>query len=237
MIKYIFNFLLILFITIKGYSQYASDYQTHVSYNAGSRQINTAFGPAPKDRHGSLYLYEDWIPGTVLLKDSTQYTDLRIKLDYRYKSLEFLDQRDTRVIPFSEIRAVSLQKPVETEIYINGDVLEGKHSPYRNQLIEVLVNSEVGLYSVTKIHLVAVQPSTGMNRTVDGNQDQITMTHHFMITFKHEIITITRKSQLKKDIIRLFGEKAEPLLKGVSTKDEGKLKDLVHKLNNMLNHS
>jgi hypothetical protein len=225
-------FLVLTVTSINCFGQYNSTHQTNIVFQKAPRGFMTSLPPAEPGTIGSYFLYEDYSPADIYLKDSTKLEDIQVRLDLKSNMIEVQFNNGIKILPVSKVMSMTLKRPNAAEEFLNGGLVASISKLYRDQLVRVLVDGEVALLSNTKAQLKAAQRS--QNPMLGDNRDDNEIVHNkvYLIVNKKDFVTTANgKSTFRKDMIALFGEEKEPLVKKVNPKSELDLVLLVNELN------
>jgi hypothetical protein len=114
---------LCLFTFYSGYNQVVVDVDkarvpvsNQVFYSAGGFPVSIA--KYVQLVSGSPYFSETWMKGSVLINDSTEYSNLRLRLDLLEGSLSYLNAANEEMISVQPVKAVSLVDTVSGGSYL-----------------------------------------------------------------------------------------------------------------------
>lgn len=226
--------ILLSAIAINCFGQYNA-YRTDINFQNRPNGFIESLSPAPPEKIGSIYLYEEFNKGEVYLKDSTKLADLNIKFDLKQNVLDVQYNKEVKVLPAYRVLAFSLKKSNgENELYVNGSTLFGETSSHKDKLFQLLNEDLVSLCSKTIATIIEASSNPAMGLSKEA--EVVTKKKYFII-YKDSSIEVGTKSQLKDDLIKMFGNEVEPHLKKVNPKQEDDLSALVKKLNDLKKQS
>ena len=204
-------------ITIGCLGQYNS-YQTDYNFSNRSNGVIASLTPAPKEKITDVYLYPEFNIADIYFKDSTKVSDVSVKFDLTHNVIDVRYNEDIRVLPLSQVLAVTLKKTNgENEIYVNGRTALKSSTQNKEQLLEVLNQDSVSLYSKSVVTIIeaSTNPALGLTK-----EPEVVIKKKYIITYKQKLIEIENKSKLKTDLIEIFGEDVAPHVKKVNVKSE-----------------
>ena len=67
---------------------------------------------------GSPYFSDTWMKGSILINDSIQFSDIRLRLDMLEGSLLYLDDKNTEMTSINPVKAVSLVDTIDRSSYL-----------------------------------------------------------------------------------------------------------------------
>lgn len=232
--KYSCCIILLSTFTVSCFGQYNS-FQTDINFQNRPQGFIASLSPAPPEKIGSIYLYEEFNKGEVYLKDSTKLADLNIKFDLKQNVLDVQYNQDIKVLPVYKVLGFSIKKSNgESELYVNGATLFGTTSPHRDHLFELLNKDLVTLCSKTIATIIEASSNPAMGLSKEA---EVVTKKRYYIIYKDSSIEVGSKSQLKDDLIEMFGDEVGPQLKKVNPKQEEDLTALVKKLNDLKKQS
>lgn len=229
--KHSYCMALLSILTITGYGQY-NYYQTEYTFQSRANGMMTQLAPAPKEKVNSVYLYNEFINADIYYKDSTKTVDVYVKLDIMQNVIDIDYNNEVKMLPLSKVLGLLLKKPNGLhEFYINNSFLPGYSKNMNEQLCQVLTKDAVSLYSLSKATIVEPVTNPALGLKIDS---KIEIKKKYLIIYKDNMINVASKSELKKEVARIFGAESELYLKKINIKREADLKLLVENLNGLV---
>jgi hypothetical protein len=203
----IIQFLFCLLVFYSGYSQTVIDVDKNpvplsnrLFYTTGGFPVSTA--KYIRLVAGSPYFSETWMKGTIITRDSIQYSNIPLKLDLLEGSLVYLNNNNEEMISVVPAIKVSLNDTVNGKYYlfVHSSVISSV--PPVNGWYQVLTGGVVTLY---KQYFKNIYESKAYGSSV--TEQTIRTDERYFIDINH---TLTRVKKLQ-DIAELSANKKQEL--------------------------
>ena len=113
-------FLLLTVTSLSCFGQYNSQHQTNIVFQKAPRGFMSSLPPAEPGTIGSYFLYEEYSPADIYLKDSTKLEDIQVRLDLKSNMIEVQFNDGIKILPVSKVISMTLKRPGASEEYLNG---------------------------------------------------------------------------------------------------------------------
>ena len=107
-----------------------------VFYSAGGYPVSTA--KYVRLVSGSPYFSETWMKGSILINDSTEYGNIRLRLDLLDGSLGYLNAKNEEMISFQTFKGISLVDTVNggSYLFVHSSAIPGS-STFRENMVSI----------------------------------------------------------------------------------------------------
>lgn len=207
--KKIYLWALVLFfaIQISAQSTVTTEYGKYVPvYVGGAMTTNLPKQKtAPK---GSVYLVDDWMHGTIILKDSTNISGYPYRYNMRSKYIELKDESDSiKVLSFAKVDWMFSKTIHGTNVYDNCSNYMLEYPELGDcEFVEIMVYGKATLFDKLSLNMI----EANYNRAVDAGEtsDTYYVEHTYYILKDGELIRIKKS---KGSVLNVLEDKKEEL--------------------------
>ncbi|WP_162428636.1 hypothetical protein [Pontibacter pudoricolor] len=150
---------------------------------------------------GTVYLYDNWITGTLYTSSGHVLQDASLKYDIKNDVMEINTADGVKTLLGKYIRQFELQEPAQKALYVSGsdnDVAAGLHTAF----YKVLATSpDINLLMRTELHLKRSDYSPQFD--VGSKTDKLVKKEKLFLAKGNDL------TELEKDSYPVFGDKAD----------------------------
>ncbi len=155
---------------------------------------------------GSVYMVDDWMNGTILLKDSSYISGYPFKYNMRSKYLEIKDDTDSiKVLYFAKVDLIFSQTVFGNEIYENCTNYIMQFPEFSDcEFVQVLAFGHATLLDKLTLEMI----EANYNTAVDAGEtsDTYFVKHNYYIIKNNQLIKIKKS---KSSIVKALSDKEE----------------------------
>ena len=183
--------------------------------------------PLPQDLDHSLYLEDEWLPGSVLFENDRFLEKCSLKYDIANGYVEIKGEKSVKAAPEKDVKQFSFTQN-EVDRWFMSASLFGNSDKISEKLLEVLVSGEVKLLFLSEVEIV--KPNGGFTDQRRAGADAIT-------SIKVEKYYLVQNEELsvfdtKKQMYKAFGNQLDPMKEWIKSynlklKDKDDMKRIV----------
>ncbi|MBN2891597.1 MAG: hypothetical protein JXL97_07010 [Bacteroidales bacterium] len=166
---------------------------------------------APK---GSVYLVDDWMKGTIVLKDSSYFEDIKYKYNFRSKYLEILDKTDSvQVLFFAKVDWMYYETNKGSQVFENCTNFVLEHPELGDcEFVQIMAFGRATLIDKLTMEMI----ESNYNAALDAGEtsDTYYIKHTYYILKDGELIRIAKN---KGSILNALSEKKDQLKSYIKT--------------------
>lgn len=231
---YIMNKLLYTLIICLAFAHFSSGQISSVSaskplavYGDGINMKMMDIPPLPQDLDHSLYLEDEWLPGSVLFENDRILEKCSLKYDIANGYVEIKGEKSVKAAPERDVKQFTFTQN-EVDRWFMSASLFNNSDKISQKLLEVLVSGEVKLLFLSEVEII--KPNGGFTDQRRAGADAIT-------SMKKEKYYLVQNEALatfdtKKQMYKAFGNQLEPMKEWIKSyklklNDQDDLKRIV----------
>lgn len=213
--RLIFTLILILFFATAQAQLQSYSTSPLTAYGAGANMRVIDMPPAPQGLDHSLYLEEEWLPGSIALENGRVIKSCTLRYDIVNGFIEVQNDIGVRAAPVKDVAQFSMNQNGRIRWFVNiAEFVGTKENDHT--LMEVLVDKDVKLFRATKIEVVKSNDGITSQRR-DLLADPITSMRKdtYYINQGEELVDVSSKPKL----LKAFGDQ-EQVMKSWAKKNK-----------------
>jgi hypothetical protein len=230
----LFSLINLLLLSATAFGQ-IMQLQDNAHFSDKAQGYMTSLPPAPPGQAGSFFVHEEFNRADIYLKDSTKLANVSVRIDAKDNVIEIQHENQIKILPLSKVIALTVTTPNGvTEKFINGDLYKAQGNIYNGRFLQIHHEGNVSLLSRIQ-PIVKKASTTGNPMTNVGGQkdDELILKTLYLIVTKDAIIEASQsKAKFREEVITVFGDDVEALVKQTNNKNLDELTALVTELNN-----